>query len=436
MGIRFDNQPRWMGTRFNLFPLVLDSRGTPWAEAVVFIVSRLENSVNPTMGTYKSIADDLAAFLRFNEESGKDWTVFPRKKLERPTYRYRAHLRLAVTAGQLAASTAKRRMGTVIAFYRWLRKEGTLIPENSPWTESDRLIEFTNSRGLRGSKIVSATDLSMSVPRQEDPYSGLIDDGGKLRPLPHVEQEWVVEALACYGNTELTLIHLLALLTGARIQTALTFRVGHVTSLDVTPGMTEVRLPVGPGTGIDTKNDKQMVLHIPTWFYEQLSVYAQSPRAVRRRENAVGGNTDSQYLFLSARGNPLYRSKADALEYDERNRLRHAKDGQAVRQLITEYLIPTIRRDHHHSFSYRFHDLRATFGMNLTDEQLKKVAAGEITLHEAREFVKTRMGHESAATTDLYLQYRGRLQFTRQVNDQYGTHLQMLVKRACEGATL
>lgn len=69
--------------------------------------------------------------------------------------------------------------------------------------------------------------------------------------------------------------------------------------------------------------------------------------------------------------------------------------------------------------------------MNLTDEQLQRVAAGEITLHEAREFVKSRMGHESAATTDLYLQYGGKLTFIRRVNDGYGDHLNDLVAKAC-----
>lgn len=65
--------------------------------------------------------------------------------------------------------------------------------------------------------------------------------------------------------------------------------------------------------------------------------------------------------------------------------------------------------------------------MNLTDEQLKYVANGQITLHQAREFVKVRMCHESSSTTDLYLQYRQNLKYIRQVSTAYDNHLQELI---------
>jgi integrase len=422
-----------MGTQFNLFPLVLDSNGAPWAEATMYILSRLENSVNPSMSTFKAIADDLAAFLRFIEETGVDWTDFSGKKLQRPTYRYRAEVWLAVTAGKLAASTGRRRMGTVIAFYQWLRNEGVLTLEHAPWIESDRYIEFKGSHGSRGYKKVTTTDLRISVPKQDDPYSQYINDGGKLRPLPEQEQRWLVDALAQIGNTELTLIHMVALLTGARIQTVLTLRVRHASLSQMLLDFDEVRLPVGPGTGVDTKNNKRLILHFPAWFHTKLAIYASSERAKSRRLRAPGGDHPDQYLFLSVRGMPLYESKVSGSTYNDGNTLRHNKDGQGVRQLIADYVIPHIRRNHDASFHYRFHDLRASFGMNLTDAQLKLVAAGKITLHEAREFVRTRMGHESAVITDGYLQHRGRLQFMRHVNDEYGEHLKNLVSRAFEG---
>lgn len=421
-----------MGTRFNLFPVVRDEHGVPWAEATVYILSKLQESVRPSMGTYIGMADDLAAFRRFVDDEGIDWTTFDQHKLRRPTYRYNGHLQTAVNAKEIAATTARRRMGAVVAFYRWLREEGVLIPEHTPWKESDRFIEFSDARGAKVSKRIKTTDLAIKVTKADDPYSTYIDDGGKLRPLPQDEQRWVLEALLASRNTELTLIHLLALLTGARIQTVLTFRVGHVLSELGDTDQGEVRIAIGPGTGIDTKNDKQMVLHIPVLLYKALSRYAQSSRALTRRLRAKGGDTVDQYLFLSVRGAPLYESKATAAEYDDENALRHAKSGQGVRQLITDCIVPYVRRHHNPGFKYRFHDMRASFGMNITDEQLRRVAAGEITLHEAREFVKSRMGHESAAITDLYLQYRGKLKFIRRVNDGYGDHLNDLVAKACE----
>lgn len=433
-GMRRDGKPRWVKSQFNLFPVVLDSHGVPWAEATVYILSRLENVTAPAMSTYASIAEDLAAYRRFLDETGIDWTAFPTQKLSRPTYRYNAHLKFAVGAGEIAAATAKRRMSAVIAFYSWLKEEGTLILDNAPWRESDRFVQFKDHHGFKVSKTVTTTDVSIRVAKQHDPYEGTIDDGGKLRPLPLQEQEWLLDALISLGNTEMTLIHLFALLTGARIQTILTFKVRHAClELDgVRTG--EIRFPVGPGTGIDTKHDKQLVLHIPVWFYRMLHTYAVSGRARRRRLLASGGDTGDQYLFLSVRGAPLYQGKAESLAFDESNTLRHRKAGQGVRQFIIERVIPFISEKYGFAeFRYQFHDTRATAGMNWTDHQLKLVEQGKATLKEAREFVKTRMGHESSATTDLYLQYRRNLAHVRWVGESYEGHLKQLAARAMEG---
>lgn len=433
-GKRRDGKPRWVRHQFNLFPVVLDAQGAPWAEANVYLLSRMEGVLNPVMSTYAGVADDLAAYLRFLEESDIDWTQFPSQKLMRPTYRFNGHLKFAISAGEVAPATAKRRMSTVVNFYRWLASEEAFTPANPPWKEADHYVQFQNAQGFQQSKTVKVTDLAVTVPKQYDPYDGHLDDGGKLRPLTRTEQEWLLDALTSLGNTEMTLIHLFSLLTGARIQTVLTLRLRHAL-LELDAGQTgELRFPVGPGTGIDTKNDKRLVLHIPVWFYRMLQTYAGSMRALHRRERAVGGNKESQYLFLSQRGAPLYQSKEDARVFDSTNELRHQKVGQGVRQFITERVIPFIRKKHAvPGFSYQFHDTRATAGMNWTDRQLLLVAQGQATLHEAREFVRVRMGHESSAVTDRYLKYRQNLKLVRWVADEHESHLKALSTRAMEG---
>lgn len=39
-------------------------------------------------------------------------------------------------------------------------------------------------------------------------------------------------------------------------------------------------------------------------------------------------------------------------------------------------------------YTFKYHDLRATFGMNLTSSLLENVNKGKISLHDAREYVK------------------------------------------------
>jgi hypothetical protein len=430
---RNDGEPSWKHSQYNLYPVVLNDDGSPWAEVAVYLQARLEDTVLPSMGTYAGIAGDLGAFRRFLDSSGLDWTHFPAQKLSRATYRYNGHLLLAVEAGDTASTTAKRRMSSVVSLYRWLMAEGIFKPAHTPWKESDRFVEIKDSRGLKFVKKIKSTDVSIKIPSQKDPYAGTIDDGGRLRPLPPEEQDWLLEALTARRNTEMTLIHLFGLLTGARIQTILTFRVRDtMLEIDEMTG-DDIRFPVGFGTGVDTKGDKQIVLHIPVKFYRALITYANSPRARRRRLRAKGGDHIDQYLFLSVRGAPHYRNKSDTRIFDSEATLRYEKTAQGVRQFITERIIPYVRRHHAANFDYNFHDTRATYGMNLTDFQLQRVAKGEISLLAAREFVKTMMGHDSADVTDRYLQYRGKLKFIRQVENSYDEHIWTLAERALKG---
>lgn len=418
--------PGWVNYRFNLFPVVLDNMGVPWAEAIIYLLSRLKDELHPTMASYASIAADLAAYRDFIDTSnGIDWTKFPPEKWDRPTYRYNAHLKQAVILGEIKATTAKRRMSSIISFYRRLHHQMILIPENDPWKESDRYVEIKSAYGAKSFKSVKTTDISIKVFKQKDPYAGTIADGGELRPLTEEEQNWIMEALEAQGNVEMTLIHLMGLCTGARIQTILTLRLGHFLQ-ELLPSQQEYRLSVGPGEGVDTKHNKLMSLHIPAWLYQMLRTYAYSPRARKRRERARGGDTENQYLFLSVRSIPLYQSKEDSQIFDGANKLHHAKTGQGVRQFIIERIIPFIRAKHNATFRYKFHDTRATFGMNLTDYMLARVQRDEINLSQARDFVRVRMGHESSATTDIYLKYRENSSLPRNIRESWNAHLQQL----------
>lgn len=413
---------------YNLFPVVLSGDGSPWAEANLYILSRLESEARPKVSTYVGIAGDLGAFKAFLEDENIDYTDFPAKKLYRPTYRYSGYLKQRARAGEIAVSTASRCMIAAVSFYRWLISEGYLIPENQPWVEGDRYIQFRDSKGFNQTKVVKTTNISIKVPKQKDPYAGEIDDGGKLRPLTYEEQEKLLGVLAELDNTEIVLLHLIALFTGARIQTTCTLRVKHV-QMNLSDDEEEVAIPVGPGTGVDTKYDKQMTLFFPRWLYEKLWTYSQSERAQKRRKLA-GRDDMNQFLFLTDRGTPFYQSNDDRFKFNPELKIKHEKLGQAIRVYMRETIIPKVQTALGKDFYYRFHDMRASYGMNLTDHMLSLVQAGKVTLHEAREFVKVRMGHRSAATTDLYLNYRSNSELVRHAQKGYEAYLKRLASKA------
>ena len=68
-------------------------------------------------------------------------------------------LKSLVGAGDVAAATAKRRMGSVIGFYNWLKRENVLIPEHAPWKETDPYIDIKDRYGFSRLKKVVTTDV-------------------------------------------------------------------------------------------------------------------------------------------------------------------------------------------------------------------------------------------------------------------------------------
>ncbi|USU18511.1 site-specific integrase [Paraburkholderia fungorum] len=429
-GKRRDARPQWIAGSFPLFPVVRLAEGAPWAEANVWLIDMMESKSSPNMLTFASIADDLVAFRRYLDDEGVDWLTFPVNRRQRPTYRYSASIRLAVQAGELSAGVARRRMGAVVRFYRWLMAEAGFRPANAPWVESGRFIEFRDQKGFSSAIEVKTTDLSISGRRADDPWDDHIQDGGRLRPLPSAEQSALLESLAALGNTEMTLIHLFALLTGARIQTVLTVRAKHVMRKPDGYHGDDIRLACGPGTGIDTKGGVKGVLHLPPDFYERLYVYVHSDRARRRRQLADGGDHPDQPIFLSYRGAPLYEDRAarDPLTTGPRVR-RHVKTGQAVRQFIRDELLPMMRvRLDDPRYEFSFHDLRATCGLNMVDAMTANGTKYTRALDQLRQL----MWHVQPSMTERYLAYRDNRKLFDAVQDGWGAHLSTLVARTLD----
>lgn len=433
---RVDGKPPWVPSVINTFPIVFRGDGSPWDEANLYIFKKIEQTVEPDMSSFSGLADDLTAYCRFLEdvppgESAIDWMHFPTHQNAKPTFKYRGYLTQKIWAGELKRSTAKRRMGSVVRFYRWLMESELLVPENAPWRDQEKLISVPSEHGQTRLVNITTTNLQIPIAEQNDPYAGVLEDSGKLRPLLPAEQNWVIEALQALGNTEMILIHAFALLTGARIQTVLTVKVRHVLKPAGRNASTLV-WSIGPGTGIDTKNNKQLRLHIPAWFYNSLQTYALSERARKRRCLAIGGDSENQYLFLSTRNAPMYLSKEDK-SYLESKDVRHRIAGQGVRQYIKEFILPYIRAKYDANFKYRFHDLRASYGMNLVDHLAPLLAGGEISYTEVINFVGTRLGHDSLIVTERYLKFGNQRKIIRQIQDEWEAHVMQMVHRGMGG---
>lgn len=423
---------RW--TEFRSFPLVVDGAGAPWAAACLWLLDRAQ--AKPLgIDSLRPVAQDLAAYKTFLDELGLEWDDFSAvEKYARPTYLYRNHLHDQLNAGELKKSTASRRMSTVISFYRYLMRTPRMrfLPANDPWVEKNVGIEYRDSKGFTQVATVTTTDVSIKTTKYQDAWDETINDGGKLRPLPVSEQKALVAALKELGNTEYALMHYMALLTGAREMTVLTFRVRDVMRPPDQIPQWPHKVRCGPGTGIDTKGDVvDVYLSMPRVLYEQLHAYAVSERAKHRRGKTIRGEDPSNYLFLTQRGQPYYESKEDrnAVRDSVSPLRRSALSGRPLRKFIEQSVTPLVRRTHP-KFKYRFHDLRATFGMNWVDYQMLQAGSEGFGKHYAwaRDQLRKLMWHRSPLTTDKYLEYREHMHHLQQAQQGWSNHLVELIQ--------
>lgn len=224
---------------------------------------------------------------------------------------------------------------------------------------------------------------------------------------------------------------LVALLTGARIQTVLTLRWGDFAMPPSQVNQWPFKLRCGPGTGIDTKNNvTDVYLSVQRDLYEWLHTYAVSEKAMARRVKSDLKESPENYLFLSNRGGPHYESKDDlnvARNSDEPLK-RSSPTGQNLRSFMTDYLIPEVRKTIP-NFSFKFHDLRASFGVNWVDAVLQDQDTHQ-RYNWARDQLRKLLWHANAITTDRYLQYRQHMHQLEQADADWNRHLHELIRSA------
>jgi len=410
------------------FPIIFRNNGEPWDLGNLYLMWKFNEIAKiepPVVDTLWSIAKHLTMYLRWIEHNQTEPNDlhelhFPDRAQERVTYRYHRYLKrlLRQRPQVIKIGVAKARMAAVVNFYRGIIKGGLVSDSdilNPPYEPRLSGIPIINSVGLQFMKLVESTDLSFAKPRR-DPEVGTIVDGSALRPLTDTEQDRIMDALNEYGNRAFQLMIWVALFTGARMQTVCTLRISHILKLlnSCSQDDNELYLNVGYGTDIDVKQQgrygNRYRLHISVILAKRLIEYADSQEAQVRREKSFYGDTSDNYLFLTRDGTPYYTSKAEIRdrqnpEFSSRIALKDRvkfpiADGKAITNYIHR-LITKIRLYHPDFKGFRYHDLRATYGMNFVRSALRNGVAPD----EILPMLKSRMGHRNVDTTLIYLNY-------------------------------
>jgi integrase len=292
-------------------------------------------------------------------------------------------------------------------------------PTQELWIENKRYVRFSNSQGFGSGKEVITTNLNIKQS-QEINTGEYIVDGGKLYPYSEEQQRALIKALYETHNTEMILSFLVALTSGARSLATYTLRTSDILNPDTVKG-SEVAIKIGRHTNVDNKDNKKMKIYIPAWLNRFIYTYINSTRYKRRAAKAGQPTNGEQYIFLTSHGNPFHISKSDM----RRGQGQQIQEGNSVRKFISNRLQPAIN-ELESPFKFRFHNLRACFGMNLLEENIRGLPSGSHLLARALGKVQQRMGHAHISTTERYLNYREDKQITFQAQSMFENHLQAI----------
>jgi integrase len=368
-------------------------------------------------GTVSSIAQGLIQFLKFCEENQIDWRVTPRNKLKKPIYRYSRYLQALIYDGVLAPSTAKRKISTVIRFYKDCQNDygSDFFGDHPPYT--DKMVTFTDPKGKTRLAVTQEEQIKVTKEAPADSHL-YIEDGGKLKPLMREQQELLHEILdsdKVRRNIEMRYVFKTALKTGARLQTILTLSVKDIdVHIDLPEGYSDINHIVQAGRSYiaDSKYSKNINIFMPYSRIEALKVYANSSRYKKRRDKyfknlGISNPTEEQlsqaYLFLTNRGTPYYDRQSDLRAYNPDNTRGQPRIGGGVHDYLAEHILPVMRQKLGEGFRFHFHDLRATYGVNLRD-QLREVYP-EANSEEIYKQIQARLSHNDRNTTEGYVKY-------------------------------
>ena len=403
--------------------VIVQPDGSLWLEGCLYLfwcwsVKGIKDS------TASNVAGDLCDMMNKLMKGEKHYDVFRGPKSERPTYYYKSELKLEIARGALKRKTANRKIINSVGFYTWKATYRNFKPDVEMWTTEIKRRKYTDKYGVIQTKEILSTDLSFK--NKESISTGrFIRDGGKLFPISRKNQEHLLNALIELGNPEMLLSHIVGLTTGMRIQSNLTLRHSSIVrgiGSDDDPAKHALHpISIGEGTLIEAKNNKSQTVEMPAWVHHMLDVYINSQRHKNRVARSPIPDGADQYVFLTRTGRPYYVAVSDQSIFDF-----SAEKGSAIRQFAQKIKDKLKKNDVF--FNYQFHDLRASFGMNLLEDYMNNVENGKMNQLELLDKLRSRLNHEDVNVTLGYLKYREDHPSLAQAQSEFEAHLESIIR--------
>lgn len=411
-------------------PFLLDYDGMPWREANSFLLYKAESeylSRRPTE-TPRKAASRLLTYKMFCEKNNIDWLDFSgKRRAHRPTYRYFRNL---ADSSEKCAAVINQHTGIIYDFYSYVSKNWHEIDIDRVDTVSAVKLLFQTHRGSILVDVKKRSQTKRTPGASQTPIGYVRESGEDLRPLTNSELSEMLSIIESDSWSQMErLMIITSLMTGARKQSVLTLRLRHLSEMK-NNGLQKdgtFRLRAGPNTGIDTKFNKEQVLHFPKALVDQLTTFVLSKaykklHAKFKTEYAskfpqLNLPTDEDaYIFLSDQGNCYYMARNDCRYPYVRSRPIGQVTDNIKRKLI-KYCSEKFPKDFSH------HWLRATFGYQLYQWLLPLIHSGHLKIGEEISIIQRRMHHNQRETTEKYLKLYANISEKLKAQELYESEL-------------
>src|SRR5690606_17770179 len=148
------------------FPTIIQGDGQPSEIFNLYLIKKLQQTIQYDFKTFASIANQLIDFQRFLDDEQLDCLKFHKLKQLNAIFKYRTRLIEQANAGLISARSARGRINAVVNFYRFLVMEDLVDHQcyGLPFQDVYKYIAVDNEFGARRKMAIKSHDLAIHVP--------------------------------------------------------------------------------------------------------------------------------------------------------------------------------------------------------------------------------------------------------------------------------
>jgi integrase len=314
-------------------------------------------------------AKGLRLYFDFLEVINKSWLDGSDETFNRPISLFSKYLKSSFEKGEIAGTVAIGYFNIISRFYQFHLEKGQVF-NGTPISFKTKKIEVnTNSLTNHIAKYsveINTVDCAPNIPSTAK--------SSELKPLSKEHLKLLFKTLKEKSTPEFFLICFIAQTTGLRIGEIADLKLEHISKYDDEPIF---NLYVGPQVGHHTKGNQNGVIKVNKTVMNIIKEHTLTSAYLKRLGRFKG---DKPYLILNRKGQQYTQEVLSVM----------------FNQFMHQHIKPIDP-----SFSYKFHDLRATFGVSI----MKACLDSKMSRSEALAYTQNQMRHKSLETTLHYLEY-------------------------------